>query len=754
MIIYKDRIKIFSSVILALGAITVLSAVPVQISGRVTDAGTGEALAGANIQLEGTVWGASTGSDGQFALVCPAGSYRFIVRYIGYGVHVESLDIREGMLPVEISLNEAPIELSEVVVTATRTPTPVNDIPAHVTVLSSEQLEEKGGFTVDEALAEEPGIDVHRSGGLFTMSPAVILRGTGGNEPSRTLVMIDGVPINKSDTGESNWNRLKTEMFDRVEIVRGPASALYGASAMGGVINLITKTPEAGIHANLRMQGGNLGIAASDLSLSGGKIWGDHFLGFFLSGSLLQSDGYIAEPVADRTPFTVKRFLHENSQTAKLIYMQGAHEISAAYQRYNDERGEGEKILAADGEFRDFDTDFFTLRYRGGSGRWHWEARGFYQLEQYARIDERMQGEQYQRFDVLSDRKDQGLLFDVGYTGLLGRISAGLDIKQGSVDGADTYRTSPDIVANRGMVNMISGFAQDEISFFQDRLNVIGGIRLDRIQFHQGHIHSTLAPWNTYNGDLDNHTWQAVSPRIGINAQLRPATKMYFSVGKAFRGSILDDLCRSGWMWVGPKIANPYLEPETMTNTELGIQQVLGKALIKLVGYYALGHDFLYYTATGDSVFGRFPLYQRQNVASVRMKGIEASIQVPVTHFLDVSAGITLDRSEIGRFPERPELEGMILTYTPQKKAKIVIGFHRFLECSLIWELAGSQYTDDLNRDVIDTCQLFHLNFSRKLVKGLRAGIMIRNLFDTQYLQSNIMLDPGRIILGSLNYEY
>jgi iron complex outermembrane receptor protein len=736
------------------GVIPVFGASSVRISGQVTDAGTGKALAGANIVLEGTVWGASTGSDGQFILTCPAGSYRLIVRYIGYSVHVQSLDIREGMIPVEISLNEAPIELSEVLVTATRTPTPVNDIPAYVTVLSSEQLEGRGGLTLDDALAEEPGIDVQRAGGPFTMSPTVVLRGTGGNEPSRTLVMIDGIPVNKSDTGESNWNRLKTEMFDRVEIVRGPASALYGASAMGGVINLITKTPEAGIHANLRVQGGNLGTAASDLSLSGGKIWGDHFLGFFLMGSYLQSDGYIAEPAVDRTPFTVKRFLHENSQTAKLIYIHGAHEISATYQRYDDERGEGEKIMAADGEFRNFDTDFFTLRYQGGAGRWHWEAKGFHQLEQYSRIDERMRGDQYERFDVLSDREDQGLLLDAGYTGLLGRISAGLDVKQGSVDGADTYRTSPDIVANRGKVNMVSGFAQDEISIFQDRLNMIAGLRFDQVRFHLGHIYSTLAPWNAYNGDLDDHTWQAVSPKIGINAQIRPDTRMYFSVGRAFRGSILDDLCRSGWMWVGPKIANPYLEPETMTNTELGFQQVLGKALMKIAGYYALGHDFLYYTATGDSVFGRFALYQKQNVARVLMNGIEASIQVPITYFLDVSAGFTLNRSEIDKFPEQPELEGKILTYTPQKKAKIVIGFHQFLDGSLIWEWVGKQYTDDLNTDVIDTYQLLHFNFSRKLMKGFRAGVMIRNILDTQYLQSNISLDPGRIILGSVSYEY
>lgn len=730
------------------------SAEKVTVTGEVTDKGSGNVLVGANVLLEGTTWGTSTDEEGRFVLEIPAGSYRLVVQYIGYNVFSKTLEIQKDMPPMKVSLKEAPIELSQVVVTATRTPTPVKDIPANVTVLSSSTIENQGGMNLDDILASEPGIDVRRASGIFTMSPELVIRGTGGNEPSRTLVMIDGVPINKSDTGESNWNRIKAETVERVEIVRGPASALYGSSAMGGVINLITKAPEEGIHAKVRLQGGSLGTAGGDLSISGGKILGDQeFLGFVLSGNYLKSDGYIAEPEADRTEYTVKSFLNENSQSAKLMYINGSHEITATYQRYDDRRGEGEKIQMADGVCRDFDTDFFNLQYKGGSGRWHWETKGFYQLEKYARIVEAIKKGNYQHYDVLSDRKDMGFLSSASYAGKLGLLSFGVDVKQGSVDGADTYRTSPDIVANKGTSTMVSGFVQDEISFFQDKLNVVAGLRLDQVTFDQGEINSTMSPWDTYNGDLNSHTWKEISPRLGVSYQIRTDTRLYASVGQAFRGSILDDLCRSGWMWVGPKIANPYLEPETMTNTELGLQQSVGKVLFKLTGYYAIGNDFLYYVTTGDSVSGR-ALWQRQNVGGVEMKGIEASVQAPLNQFLDVSAGLTISQSIIDEFPERTDLEGNSLTYSPEQKGKISLGFHYFVDGSLTWEWVGKQYTDDQNMDEISSYNTLHLNVTKNIVNGLRVGLMVRNVLDTQYLQSETSLDPGRMILGSLTYAY
>ncbi|MBN1996312.1 TonB-dependent receptor [candidate division KSB1 bacterium] len=727
------------------------------VTGIVTNNETGKPLPNTNVLLQGTGLGAGTDANGHFSIKCPAGSYRLLVQHIGYRVHSQSLIVKNTIAPLAISLRQTPIELSEIFTTATRTYTPVSDIPASVTVLSAESIQRHGGTNLDDLLAAEPGIDVYRNSGIYTVSPSVVLRGTGADEPGRTLVMVDGIPINKSDTGEANWNRLKAETLERVEIVRGPASALYGAGAMGGTINLITKKPEAGILIKTRLQGGNLGTAGGDISLSGGKILqGKGFFGFFLSGGYLNSNGYISDPPETRTPYTVKRFLHENSQTAKLVFFNGRHELQAAYHRYDDKRGEGEKILAPEGEFRNFYTDFITLQVKGSANRWNWQAKGYFQMEQYARIDERLQGETYQRFDVLSDRMDTGLLSSVSYRDKrMGVVTLGMDIRRGSVDGADTYRTSPNIVANRGTLTLLSGFIQDELSLFDRKLNIVTGLRLDQVYFHNGEISSTLAPWDTYNGTLKKHGWHAMSPRAGINYQLFENSRLYASLGRAFRGSILDDLCRSGWMRLGPKIANPELGPETLTNAELGFQQSLAAALFKLTGYYAVGRDFLYYVDTDLTVFGgRFTLKQRRNVARVKIYGIETSLTTPLGRYLHFSTGFTLNHSSIDRFSQMPDLQGKILTYSPGRKAKISVDFTAFIDGSVIWEWIDKQYTDNQNNETIAAFPLLHLNLSLPVVKGARAGLKIRNLLNEQYLLSEISLDPGRMVMGWLSYEY
>ncbi|MCK4416829.1 MAG: TonB-dependent receptor [Candidatus Latescibacteria bacterium] len=724
------------------------------LSGKVTDVNTGEPVVGVSVTLKGTPVGAISDQHGQYRIerIAP-GNYIIVVQRIGYAVFAETVLIEAGEGTLNVVLFPAPIELSEIVITATRTERPVEEIPANVTVISRSTLQHQSGLSADDFIVSEPGVDVRRNGGMFTMSPDITLRGTSGNEPSRTLVMVDGVPINKTDTGGTNWNRIKSEDIERIEIVRGPASAVYGSNAMGGVINIITRKASDGIQTHATLRGGSLGTYAGDLSCSAGRALGpNQFVNLYLSGTYLKSDGYISEPKEERDEYTVKRFLDENSQTAKVTYRAGIHEIVATYQRYDDERGEGTKIQAPDGMYRDFDTDFYSLQYQGATRGWNWEAKGFYQLEQYARISERMRKGAYTRFDVLSDRKDMGFLSSVSFQARqLGTLSFGVDAKRGSVDGADTYRTSPDVVANEGVMTTLSAFVQDEVSVLDGRLNLVAGARFDRVRFSNGQINSTMAFWDTY-GDLDSHTWSEVCPRLGISYRALETTRLYASFGKAFRGAILDDLCRSGWMQLGPKIANPYLEPEVLYNLEGGIQQSLGQALMKLTGYYAEGRDFLYYVATGDSLFRR-PLMQRQNVAKVQFTGVEASAQVPVGAYFSVSAGFTGSRSVIKEFPERQDLEDKTLTYVPEVKGSFALGFHRFLDGTLTLELVGKQYSDDKNEESIPGYGVMHLKVSRRLVPGLRLGVDVRNILDKQYLQSVTSLDPGRLIVGIVSYD-
>jgi vitamin B12 transporter len=143
----------------------------------------------------------------------------------------------------------------ELVVTATRVPTPVLDIPAGVSVIDRQTIEQRGYNTLAEALSAVPGIRVSQSGGAGGVA-SVFVRGTNSDQ---VLVLIDGMPMNDpSDPGaQFNFGVDTLGDVERIEIIRGPMAALYGSGAIGGVINLIMRTGhEQGFHVTGDLAGG------------------------------------------------------------------------------------------------------------------------------------------------------------------------------------------------------------------------------------------------------------------------------------------------------------------------------------------------------------------------------------------------------------------------------------------------------------------------------------------------------------------
>jgi outer membrane cobalamin receptor len=129
--------------------------------------------------------------------------------------------------------------LPDVVVTATRIPTLVVDIPAGVTVIDRQTIEAQGYVTLSDALATVPGLRVSQSGGPGG-NASVFMRGTDSNH---VLVLRDGMPLNDASdsSGAFNFGIDTLSDIERIEVIRGPMAALYGSGAIGGVINLITR---------------------------------------------------------------------------------------------------------------------------------------------------------------------------------------------------------------------------------------------------------------------------------------------------------------------------------------------------------------------------------------------------------------------------------------------------------------------------------------------------------------------------------
>ena len=136
------------------------------------------------------------------------------------------------------------VKLEEIVITATKTPRHPEDIPASITVITKEDLEKQNIQTVDEALRQVPGTFARRGKGWQDTRANVNLRGFPSSTQIRTLVLLDGQDMSSAYTTAVQWSSLAVEDIERIEVVRGPFSALYGGNAMGGVINIITKTPK------------------------------------------------------------------------------------------------------------------------------------------------------------------------------------------------------------------------------------------------------------------------------------------------------------------------------------------------------------------------------------------------------------------------------------------------------------------------------------------------------------------------------
>ena len=145
--------------------------------------------------------------------------------------------------PLCLSAQEEEVTLEKVVVTATRDAEEVRKIPANVTVITKEQIKEAQVETVVDLLRDQVGVvvkDVYGNG----KSATVDVRGFGETAPPNTLVLVDGRRVNEIDLSGVDWTQIALDQIERIEIVRGSGSVLYGDNAVGGVINIITKKPE------------------------------------------------------------------------------------------------------------------------------------------------------------------------------------------------------------------------------------------------------------------------------------------------------------------------------------------------------------------------------------------------------------------------------------------------------------------------------------------------------------------------------
>jgi iron complex outermembrane receptor protein len=649
------------------------------------------------------------------------------------------------------------VSLGEVIVTATKTLRNPNEVPARISVLWDNTIEASPTRMVDDLLRYLPGVNVDRSSGIYSSNPSVTLRGLSGDEQSRTLVLMNGVPINASDGGSVNWNKINQYDIKRIEIFKGPGSSLYGNNAMGGVINIITKKPVKPQEIFGSISYGTYNTIREDMSIRMRSEKG--FYGV-ISQNYTKSDGYLAIPENKITPTDIKRNYESIDVSARAGFDKSKwFNWELQYDTYRDKRGEGTRIHIPWGNYRKFDTDLLRGVMRGANNQTSYDFSIYYQRINYTDLNESVSSSgSYRRYDVDSYRKDWGALLNFSHQ-INGKntLTAGLEYKNGGIKGGDYYQTAPyDTVYNEGILQTYAAYVQDEHAFLENKIRLVAGLRYDRVAFSDGYYHST-SPWGELP-ELKDHAWSELSPRLGLRFNFIKELSAYVSYSHGFRASILDDLTRTGYMWVGPKYANPNLGPESINNYEIGADLLLSSQFkFSATGYYSKGDDFLYYVASGDELSPGRPIYRRENVTGVTLKGAEIEVGYTPLHNLRLLAAYTFSHSTIDKFDIRPDLENKFLTYVPKHRVSASLSWqNKIVDIHLRGLYKSKQYSDDTNtaENSIDAYTTFDLQLSRPITSYLQAMIDIQDVFDNQHMETQTYLSPGRLVSVRLAVKF
>ena len=255
----------------------------VHIFGHVIDKKTKEHLPYINIIVKGTTIGVTTDGTGHYSLTnVPAGKQVLVAKALGYSTVEKPIDVKEGKSQeVNFEIDEDVISLDQVVVSANRNETTRRIAPTLVNVLDSKMFEKTNASCLAEGLNFQPGVRVENNCQNCGFQQVRI----NGLEGPYTQILIDSRPIFSALTGVYGLEQIPANMIERVEVMRGGGSALFGSSAIAGVVNIITKEPirnTASLSHNLTMIGGTRPENATSLNAS--MVTPDNKVGLYLFG--------------------------------------------------------------------------------------------------------------------------------------------------------------------------------------------------------------------------------------------------------------------------------------------------------------------------------------------------------------------------------------------------------------------------------------------------------------------------------------
>ena len=578
--------------------------------------------------------------------------------------------------------------LDSVTVTATRTETRVGDTPASVVVLSKETLETTAAPTLDDALRQVAGFTLFRRAGSRVANPTtqgVTLRGVGASGASRALVLDDGIPLNDPFGGWVYWGRVPRAALDRVEVLRGGASDLYGSSAMGGVIQFIRrKGPALAVEAAAGSQ--QTGTASVFAAMQRDQWNGS------IAADLLTTDGFVLVRPSQRGAVDVEADSRHAAVDGTL--RRGTAFLRGSY--YRESRGNGTPLQENDTRMRHLAAGG-DLQLLGGA----LALRAFGSDQDY-----------FQTFSAIADdRQSERLTVEqsvpsrgYGGTGQWTRaiaqrhvLVAGTELR--TVSGtSDELRFTPAgtfRVEAGGRQRTAAAFIEDVFSI-RPSLSLIAGLRADF--------------WRT--GETSEGQ---LNPRLSLLWRASDRLALSASAYSAFRAPTLNELYRGFRVGNVNTLPNAGLRSENLTGFELGARA----RNVRLNLFWMSVTDTIANVTLGES--GGTITRQRQNLGRTRSHGVELDGEWRLGPHWRASASWLYVDATI----REGELRGLRIPQVPRHQATAQLTW-RSVSAQLRW--SASQFDDDRNELPLESYLVADLFASHPLGRGLHAILAVENV--------------------------
>jgi vitamin B12 transporter len=497
-----------------------------------------------------------------------------------------------GDLKVAQDVKSEVKKVEPVVVTATKVATPQGEVGAAVTVITEDDVRTYNYSGIEEALRNVPGVEIERSGSLGKTT-SIKIRGAGAQQ---VIVLVDGMRVSSPTLGTTELSDLTLDGIDRIEIVRGPQSTLYGADAIGGVVNIITKKGQGPIQGSLWVEGGSYGTVREQANVQGS--YGG--FNFNLSGSRYDTAGHFNNDDSALTSF--------NGRIGYDFPWKGELSVTGRYSKLDL----GLPIFSTfpatvfdPNQRSQSETYFYSLLYKQPILDWWDVSLRYGQWWNNAGFQNRPPPGTFTTISQIDTRRQEAEVLSSFRIGSWNVLTAG-------------YENRIEHGVNRGLfserLETHSGYLQDEVRIL-DRLFVTGGLRYDAN--------------DTFGSEL--------TPRVAAALVIKETgTKLRASWGKGFRTPTINDLFFPGF-------GNPNLQPEHSESYDAGFDQKLWQNRIRFGStFFHNRFENLIQIVFDPVTFLAMPV----NVGRAITEGVETYVEVEPLDWLLLWANHTYTSTE------------------------------------------------------------------------------------------------------------